>query len=110
MLLERWIAPSPACTPPPPQCLPQQLTSGNTEGSSDVSSNRQEVDTEIEEGVVISLNAVVLQGHTAVELGTCVHLKLACSDIHDVGDAQLGELGFVPGYVPGGVGTGGVGR
>lgn len=75
---------------------------GNTEGTSDVSSNRQKVDTEVKEGVVISLDAIVLQGHSAVELGTCVHLKLACSDIHNMGDAQLGQLVLVPGRVPGG--------
>lgn len=37
-----------------------------------------------------------------VELGTCIHLKLACSDIHDMGDAQLGQLVLVPGCIPGG--------
>ena len=83
---------------------------GNAEGTSDVSSNGQKVDTEVEEGVVISLDAIVLQGHAMVELGTCVHLKLACGDIHDVGNAQLGQLVLVPGCVPGGGGMGGGGR
>lgn len=92
----------PSLPPPPPQCLPQQFTFRNTEGSPDVSSNRQKVDTEVEEGVVISLNAIVLQGHSAVKLGTCVHLKLARSNIHDMGDAQLGQLVLVPGCVPAG--------
>lgn len=73
----------------------------------DVSSNGQKVDTEVEEGVVISLNAIVLQGHSTVEVGTCVHLKLSCGNIHDVGDAQLGQLVLVPGCVPGGEGYGG---
>ena len=88
--------------PSPSPFLPQQLTLGNTEGTSDVSSNRQKVDTEVEEGVVISLDAIVLQGHSTVELGTCVHLKLACGNIHNMGDAQLGQLILVPGHVPGG--------
>lgn len=74
---------------------------GNTEGSSDISSNRQKVDTEVKEGVVIGLNAIVLQWHSSVELGTRVHLKLACSDIHNVGDAQLDQFVLVPGCVPG---------
>lgn len=73
---------------------------GNTEGSSDVSSNGKKVDTEVEEGVVIRLYAIVLQGQSVVKLGTCVHLKLARSDIHNMGDAQLNQLALVPGCVP----------
>lgn len=89
-------------TPIPTQLLPQKLTSGSVEGSSDILSNRQKVDTEVKEGVVISLNAIVLQGHSVVELGTCVHLKLACSNIHNMGDTQLDQLALVPGSIPGG--------
>lgn len=73
---------------------------GNTEGSSDVSSNGKKVDTEVEEGVVIRLYAIVLQGQSVVKLGTCVHLKLARSDIHNMGDAQLNQLALVSGCVP----------
>lgn len=103
MLPERWRVPDPTPPPaPPPQSLPQQLTTGSTEGSPDVSSDRQKVDTEVKEGVVFCLDAVVLQGHPVVELGTRVHLKLARSNIHNMGDAQLGQLAPVPGYVPGG--------
>lgn len=85
---------------------------GNTEGSSDVSGNRQEVDTEVKEGVVISLDAIIFQGHSVIELGSCVHLKLARGNIHNMGDAQLGQLAFVPGCVPGGRAQGrlGIGR
>lgn len=75
---------------------------GNTEGSSDVASNRQEVDTEVEERVVIGFNAIVLQGHSTIELVTCVHLKLARGNIHDVGDAQLQQLALVPGCIAAG--------
>lgn len=71
------------------QPLPQQLTSGSIEGISDVTSNRQKVDTEVKEGVIIGLNAIVLHGCSTVKLGACVHLKLACSNIHDMGNAQL---------------------
>lgn len=81
------IVPHPALTPA--QSLPQQLTSGNIEGISDVTSNRQKVDAEVKEGVVISLNAIVLQRCSTVELGTCVHLELARSHIHNMGNAQL---------------------
>lgn len=101
VLLEKWIAPEPTPPPPPPKSLPQELTLGSTKGSSDVSSNRHKVDTEVEERVVISLDAIVLQGHSAIELVTCIHLKLACSNIYNMGDAQLDQLALVPGCIPG---------
>lgn len=75
---------------------------GNIEGSPDVPSHRQKVHTQVKEGVVIGLNAIVLHGHSVIELGTCVHLKLARSNIHNMGDAQLGESALVPGCIPGG--------
>lgn len=105
----RWIAPAlthPTSFPPPPSPEP---TLGNTEGGSDVSGNRQEVDTEVKEGAVISLDAIVLQGHPVIELGTCVHLKLARGNIHNMGDAQLGQLALVPGCIPGGKAQGRLG-
>lgn len=78
---------SPTLTPS--QTLPQQLTSGSTEGIFDVASNGQKVDTEVKEGVIVSLDAVVLYRGSTVKLGPCVHLKLACGNIHNMGDAQL---------------------
>jgi hypothetical protein len=65
-------------------------------------SNRQKVDAEVKEGVILSLNAIVFQGYPTIELGTCVYLKLACSNIHNMGDAQLDQPVLVPGSVPGG--------
>lgn len=107
----KWTAPAlthPTSSPSPSP----EPTLGSTEGSSDVSGNRQEVDTEVKEGVVISLDAIVLQGHSVIELGTGVHLKLARGNIHNMGDAQLGQLALVPGCVPGGRAQGrlGIGR
>lgn len=60
------------------------------------------MDTEVKEGVIISLDAIVLQRCSAVKLGTGVHLKLACSDVHNMGDAQLDKTTLVSGSIPGG--------
>lgn len=93
VLLEKWEPQISAPVPSP------GLTLGNTEGSSDVASHRQEVNTKVKERVVIGFNTIVLQGHSAIELVSCVHLKLARGNIHDVGDAQLQQLALVPGRI-----------
>lgn len=73
----------------PHGAVDQHSASGSIEGISDVTSNRQKVDTEVKEGVIIGLNAIVLHGCSTVKLGACVHLKLARSNIYDMGNAQL---------------------
>lgn len=83
----------------PHGAVDQHAVSGSVEGISDVSSNRQKVDTEVKEGIIISFNAIVLQRCSAIKLGTGVHLKLARSDIHNMSDAQLDKTILVSGSI-----------
>lgn len=59
------------------------------ERSVDESGSRIEEDAEVEGGHVVGLHSVILNGHAAVVVGSCVHVPAAVGSVQHVCEARL---------------------